>query len=145
MAERSKSVRMSPLQTMNRSSMPAAAKRMPPAVPSGLGSDRVRQADTAAATVGEVGLDRVGQVADREHDLVDAVRLEPRELAFEERLVGDRQQRLRRRERERAQARALAPHEDDRLHGVEVVVAPVVEAAGALVVVAAGAVVDPGW
>ena len=52
--------------------------------------DRVAQLQVAEATLGEVRLERVGQVAEREHDLVDAVAREPGELALEERLVGDR-------------------------------------------------------
>ena len=70
----------------------------------------------------EVLVERVGQVAHRQHDLVDAVRREPRELAFEVRLVRDRQQRLRRRERQRPEPGSLAPDEDDRFHGFDVVV-----------------------
>ena len=65
-------------------------------------------------------VERVGQVAHRQHDLVDAVRGEPGELTLEERLVRDRQQRLRRRERQRPQPRSLAADEDDRFHGFDV-------------------------
>ena len=79
---------------------------------------RVAQHEVAEAALGEVRLERVGQVAERQHDLVDAVARQPRELALEERLVGDRQQRLGRGVGERAQPRALAADEDDRLHGV---------------------------
>ena len=78
--------------------------------------DLVVQAHAAEAAVGKCALERVGAVAERQHDLVDAVRREPLQLAFEERLVRDRQQRLRCREGERAQPGALAPDEHDRLH-----------------------------
>ena len=44
----------------------------------------------AGAVVREVRVERVRQVAHREHDLVDAVPGEPPELALEERLVRDR-------------------------------------------------------
>ena len=61
--------------------------------------DRVAQPHAAervlAGLVAEVLVERVGEVAHREHDLVDAVLGEPDELALEERLVRDRQQRLR--------------------------------------------------
>jgi hypothetical protein len=57
--------------------------------------DRVAHDDVAepvvALAVGrEVLVERVGQVPHREHDLVDAVRREPRELTLEVGLIGDR-------------------------------------------------------
>jgi len=73
--------------------------------------------------VGEVRVERVGQVAHREDDLVDTVRREPRDLAFEMRLVRDRQKRLRGRQRQRPEPGALTTDEDDRLHGFVVGVA----------------------
>ena len=86
--------------------------------------DRVAQPHAAervvARLVAEVRVERVGEVAHREHDLVDAVIGEPHELALEERLVRDRQQRLRGGERQRPQPRPLAADEDDGLHGAEV-------------------------
>ena len=72
--------------------------------------------------VGEVTGEGVGQVAERQHHLVDAVGRQPVELALDEREVDDRQQRLRRRVGERTQPGALAADEDDGLHGVLVVV-----------------------
>src|SRR5262249_47451783 len=65
---------------------------------------------------GDPRRERGGQVAGRRHALGDAVTVEPAELAFEEWLVRDRQQRLRRRVGERAEAGALPAHEDDRSH-----------------------------
>ena len=86
-------------------------------------------------------MERVGQVAHRQHDLVDAVRGEPRELAFEVRLVRDREERLRRRERQRPEPRSLAPDEDDGLHGFDVVGVAVDPLVGLVVVPVLGAVV----
>ena len=116
-ASRSRVVSTSPLQTTMRSSIPRAAKRMAPAVPERMVLDRVAQLQVAEATVGEVRLERVREVAEREHHLVDAMLGEPRELPLEERLIGDREERLRRRVGERSQPGALAADEDDRLHG----------------------------
>ena len=81
--------------------------------------DDEAQLHVAVALVGEVLGERVGQVAEREHRLVDAVRREPVELALHERDVRDREQRLRRRVGERPQPGARAADEDDGLHGVE--------------------------
>ena len=68
--------------------------------------------------VGEVLAERLGEVAERKHDVVDAVAREPGELAIEERQVRDRQQPLGRLVGERPEARPLTTDEDDRLHGV---------------------------
>ena len=87
--------------------------------------DDEAELDVPQAVVREVLLEGLGQVAERQHDLVDAVRAEPRQLPFEERDVGDREQRLRGREGQGAEAGALPPDEDDRLHGVVVAVLPV--------------------
>ena len=128
-ARRSSVVSTSPLHTTTRSPIPWVAKRIAPAVPSGSSSTANRIPDRRRV-LGEVRLERVGEVPEREHDLVDAVGRQPRELTVEERFVGDGEQRFRRAVRERAQACALPAHEDDRLHGLPV----------AVVVVAAGAV-----
>ena len=74
--------------------------------------------------VAEVRVERVGEVAHREHDLVDTVVGEPDELALEERLVRDRQQRLRGRERQRPQPCPLSADEDDGLHAAKAAVTP---------------------
>ena len=61
--------------------------------------DRIVESHVAervvAGVVAEVRVERVGEVAHREHDLVDAVIGEPHELALEERLVHDGEQGLR--------------------------------------------------
>jgi len=59
----------------------------------------------------------VGPVAEGEDDLGDAVPGQPRQLMFEERPVDDREQRLRRGPGEGPETRALAPGQDDGLHG----------------------------
>ncbi len=64
--------------------------------------DRISQDDvTELVVTGAVGLEvpveRVGEIAHRQHDLVDTMRCQPRELTFQVRLIGDRQQRLGRR------------------------------------------------
>ena len=95
-ASRSSVVSTSPLQTTMRSSIPRAAKRIAPAVPSGWSSTAYRSFRSPKRPSGKCVLERVGEIPEREHDLVDAVVREPGELALEERLVRDRQQRLRR-------------------------------------------------
>ena len=113
--------------------------------------DRIAQPHVAEPVVREVLADRVGEIAHREDDLVDAVCRQPRELPLEERHVRDRQQRLRHAVGERPKARALAPDEDDRLHGLVVVgVVLVAEVVGGAVVVAVPGftvvvAVDPGF
>ena len=95
--------------------------------PERIGLDRVAQLHVTEATARELLRERVGQVPHREHDFVDAVLREPPQLPLEERLVGDRQERLRRLVGEGSESRALAPDEHDGFHGV---------VAGAVVVVA---------
>ena len=89
----------------------------------------------------EQGVERIRQIAHREHDVVHAVRRQPLELAREVRLVRDRQQRLRRGEREWPEPRALPTDEDDGLHGFLVV--GVVAAALVVGVVAVAGAVEP--
>src|SRR5581483_4833807 len=84
-----------------------------------------------------VTLERLGQVAERQHDLVDAVPGQPGQLALQERDVDDRQERLRRVVRQRPEPRPLPTDEDDRLHGFAVV-------AGAVVGVLAAGVLAAG-
>ena len=50
---------------------------------------RVPELEIAEAAVREARRERVGEVPERQHDLVDAVPVEPAELALEERLVRD--------------------------------------------------------
>src|SRR5947207_3247181 len=93
--------------------------------------DDIAQDDVAEHVVarlvgGEVPVERVRQVAHRQHDLVDAVRRQPGELPFQVRLIRDGQQRLRGREGQRPQPGSLAPDEDDRFHGFDVAVVAVV-------------------
>src|SRR5436309_3058677 len=63
----------------------------------------------------------VRQVSEGQHDLGHAMSAEPIELAFDQWLVRDRQQGLRRAPRQRPQPRPLAPDQEDGFHGVEVV------------------------
>ena len=99
--------------------MPSAAKRMPPGGAEWLVLDDEPELHVAEPVVGEVLRERVGEVAERQHDLVDTVRAEPRELAFDERDVRDGQERLGRRERQRTETGAFPADEHDRFHGVE--------------------------
>ncbi len=145
-ASRSRPVSTSPLHTMIRSSMPFGREADGARGAERFVLDRVAQHDVAelvvAVAVGlEVPVERVGEISHRQHDLVDAVRGEPGELAFEVRLVRDRQQRLRSRERQRPQPRAFAADEDDGFHGFEVGVAAVVGLVTGAVVPLAGAAV----
>ena len=103
--------------------MPAmrAAKRDAAGGVERLGLDRVGEPHARARAFGEGGDERVGPVAHRQHDLVDAVAGEVGDDPLDHRHLGDRQHRLGRRERQRPEAGAVAADEDDGSHGAAVV------------------------
>src|SRR5581483_664029 len=80
--------------------------------------DCVPQWHTCAGSVRVVREERVGAVAERQDDLVDAVRGEVQDRPFDHRPVDDRQHLLRRVVRERPQAGPQPSHQDDGLHGL---------------------------
>ncbi len=93
--------------------------------------DHEPQLHVAEPLVAEVVEERVGEIPERQHRLVDPVLGQPVQLPLDERDVDDRQQRLRGREGQRPKPRPGSTDEDDCFHGVVVVVLP----AGAVVVV----------
>ena len=106
-----------------------------------LGLDRVGQPHAGDPAV-RVGLhEGIGQVAQREDGLVDAVRGEVAEHPLDHGHPDDREHLLGRRERQRPEPRPLAAHEDNRFHYLVVVVDEgfVVVVDGGAVVVVAGA------
>src|SRR5205823_1293245 len=66
--------------------------------------------------VTEVRLDQLGAIPDGDDQIVEALQLQALDDLLEDRLLADRQQRLRDRVRQRAQTDALAAREDHRLH-----------------------------
>ena len=147
-AVRSRSVSTSPLTTTKVSSMPAnvGGEADGPGRVERLGLDGVGQPHPGGTAVG-IGLDEgVGQVAERQDGLVDAVRGQLAEHPLDHRHPDDREHLLGRRERQGTQPRPLAADEDDRLHYFVVVVDEgfVVVVDGALVVVDEWTVVDVG-
>ena len=106
----------SPLHTSTRSSIPSAANRIAPAVPSGSSSTANRRPSSVRAS-GKCGLERVREVAERQHDLVDAVRAN--HSSWRSRNGGSRSAGAASAcVRERPEACALSPDEDDRSHGL---------------------------
>ena len=81
-----------------------------------LGLDGVAQLDTSATTVGKRGAERIGEIAERQRHRGDAGAFEPAGQAGDDRLVTDRQHRLRHRVGQRAQPSAEATDEDDGVH-----------------------------
>ena len=77
---------------------------------------RVIDVDAEPRAVAEVGLDDVREVADRHRDSRAAVVPELPDDDFEERMIAERQERLRDRDGVRREARPLLPGEDHRAH-----------------------------
>ena len=142
---RSRSVSTSPLTTTKVSPIPAKFRGEAdgPRRVERLGLDGVGQSHPGGAPVGIRLHEGVGQVAQGQDRLVDAVRGELREHALDHRDPDDGEHLLGRGERQGTQPRPLAANEDDRLHYFVVVVDEgfVVVVAGALVVVAGALVV----
>src|SRR3990172_10165799 len=121
MAERSTSVRTSPLSTMTRpppGSPPGAPKgaarvRAPPRRSQRLRLDGVVEPDTPAGAVAHGPPDLVHEIGARQHGAPDPVPAQQRQLVGQERDVEERDDRLRARVRQGAQARTLAPGQDD--------------------------------
>ena len=78
--------------------------------------DGVAQLDTSATTVGEGGAERIGEIPERQRHRGDTGALETAGQAGDDRLVTDRQHRLRHRVGQRAQPGAEAADEDDGVH-----------------------------
>ena len=128
--------------TRNGSSSPATRPMRPGGAERRLLA-RVADANAEARAVAEVGHEQLGEVPDREGDLVEAVVAELPDHDVEDRPVADRHERLGEDGGVGGEARAEAAGEDDRLHrlhlvpvagvGVEVLADPGDGAAQALV------------